>query len=318
MVSGCIVFQLGSYRADVQPTYLELARGRPNLTIRRVFAKSIVLDQFRSSTVARGVVLVDPFTQVEETVEAGLVISCANVYGSPTLLMRSGVGPGMVINLPTVGKNYQNQPLALLAVVHDSNIHPQFGYPVPVTLNKDYNDLGRATAMLAFNIADPIFAASSPSWGAAVKQELKGWRRAHAIGVFPVHGSSRGQVTLDSSKPNSAAISLPISPADQQLIQADVQEAIRIVSKVNDLGAGVKVVAAIPNAGVLWASRGVGTCAMGTDPSTSVVDTNLMVRGISNLMVCDGSVMPSQTQSPHMPISAIACKIADSFIRPTL
>jgi hypothetical protein len=31
--------------------------------------------------------------------------------------------------------------------------------------------------------------------------------------------------------------------------------------------------------------------------------------------VVDGSVMPIQVQSPHYPISALAHKIADTFIR---
>jgi choline dehydrogenase len=309
-------FQVDKYdgRQSVLETFLEVARDRPNLTIRRAFAKQIVLD----GTVATGVVLVDPVTQAEETVEAGLIICSANVYGTPTLLMRSGIGPGLAIDLPAVGQNYQNQPLALVTVVYDRNIHPQFGYPVPVTLNWNYDDLPNSVVLLAFNVADPIFAAGGPSWGTAFKQEIANWRRAHAIGVFPVHGTSRGQVTLDQTKPNSAAISLPISLADRQLIQTGVDEALRIVGKINTINAGIKVAAAIPTSGISWASHGIGTCAMGSDPATSVVDTNLAVHGIDNLIVCDGSVMPSQVQSPHLLISAIAYKIADDHIKPSL
>jgi choline dehydrogenase len=305
-------------RQSVLETYLEVARDRPNLTIRRAFARSVVLERAGARTVARGVVLVDPATGAAETVQADLVISCANVFGSPTLLMRSGIGPGLPINRPAVGQNYQNQPLALVTVVYDRNIHPQFGYPVPVTLNKDYDNLAKAVVLLAFNIADPIFSAGSPSWGPAAKQELATWRRVQGIGAFPIHCTSRGRVTLDSAKPNSAAISLSISAADQQLIQAGVAEATRIAQAINTTSAGVKVAAVVPSGGVFWASHGIGTCAMGSDPATSVVDANLLVHGVDNLMVCDGSVMPSQVQSPHLLISAIAHKIADTFIRPTL
>jgi choline dehydrogenase len=313
-------FQVDKYdgRQSVLETFLEVARDRPNLTIRRAFAKQIVLEPAGAGHRARGIVLVDPVTQAEETIEADLIISCANVYGSPTLLMRSGIGPGMNIELPAVGQNYQNQPLALVTVVYDRNIHPQFGYPVPVTLNKDYDKLEKSVVLLAFNVADPIFAAGGPSWGTTFKQELAGWRRSQAIGVFPVHGSSRGTVTLDETKPNSAHISLPISTADQQLIQSGVDEALRIVEKINAVSKGVKVSAVIPGSNLSLASHGIGTCAMGSDPATSVVDTNLMVHGVERLMVCDGSVMPSQVQSPHLLISSIAYKIADTFIRKTV
>jgi choline dehydrogenase len=313
-------FQVDKYdgRQSVLETFLEVARDRPNLTIRHGFVKSVVLERRGPRHVARGVVVVDPVTQAEETIEAGLVISCANVYGSPTLLMRSRVGPGLPIRHPAVGKNYQNQPLVIVTVVYDRNIHPQFGYPVPLTINKDYDNPERSLALLVFNIADPIFAAGSPSWGPAAKAELYGWRQVHALGAFPVHGTSRGEVTLDPSKPNSAAVSISLSAADQQLLAEGAQEAVRIAQQVNAVGAGITVLAAIPSEGVSWASHGIGTCAMGTDPQTSVVDANLLVHGIDNLMVCDGSVLPSQFQSPHIPISAMAYKIADTFIKPTL
>ena len=313
-------FQVDKYdgRQSVLETFIETARDRPNLEIRHAFADQIVIDRTRGRKVARGVVLVDPVTQARETVEADLIISSANVYGTPTLLMRSGIGPRQPIHLPAVGQNYQNQPLTMLVVVYDQAIHPQFGYSVPVTLNKDYDDLSKSVALIAFNIADPIFQANGPSWGSQFKQELSGWRHSHAIGVFPIHGTSRGQVTLDPTKPNSAAISLPVSTADKELIQSGVDEATRIAQKINDLNAGIRVVATVPSSSYLWASHGIGTCVMGSDPSTSVVDTNLQVHGIDNLMVVDGSVLPTQVQSPHLLISTVAMKIADSFIRPTL
>ena len=139
-------FQVDKYdgRQSVLETFLETARDRPNLEIRAGVRRS--RSSSRTSAVAtspRGVVLENP-DGTTDIVEAGLIISCANVYGSPTLLMRSGIGPGMAIDLPAVGQNYQNQPLELVTVIYDRNIHPQFGYSVPVTLNKDYDNLAKS------------------------------------------------------------------------------------------------------------------------------------------------------------------------------
>ena len=39
----------------------------------------------------------------------------------------------------------------------------------------------------------------------------------------------------------------------------------------------------------------VGTCRMGSDPSTSVVDAALRVRGVARLRVADASVFPNLT-----------------------
>jgi choline dehydrogenase len=310
-------FQVDKYdgRQSVLETFLETARDRPNLEIRRAFAESLVVENVGGRNVATGVNLVNPDGSLD-LVEAGLIISCANVYGSPTLLMRSGIGPGMTINRPAVGQNYQNQPLELVTVIYDRNIHPQFGYSVPVTLNKDYDNLAKSVVLLAFNTADPVFQAGSPTWGAGLKSELKGWRAAQGFGVFPIHGTSRGTVTLDPAKPNSAAISISISDEDRQLMSDGAEEAVRIANQINAKPRGISMVMAIRTGAVLWASHGIGTCAMGTNPATSVVDTNLMVHGVDNLMVCDGSVLPSQVQSPHLLISTIAYKIADKYIKP--
>jgi len=46
---------------------------------------------------------------------------------------------------------------------------------------------------------------------------------------------------------------------------------------------------------------GRGTCRMGFDPKTSVVDTMLRVHGVKDLRIVDGSVLPSNTPFLAMP-----------------
>jgi choline dehydrogenase-like flavoprotein len=55
----------------------------------------------------------------------------------------------------------------------------------------------------------------------------------------------------------------------------------------------------------------VGGCRMGTDPETSVVDRDNRVWGMSNLFVCDGSVMPTQgSANPALTIMALASRFS--------
>ncbi|MEO6248497.1 MAG: GMC oxidoreductase [Sphingomicrobium sp.] len=59
--------------------------------------------------------------------------------------------------------------------------------------------------------------------------------------------------------------------------------------------------------------HGTGTCSMGTDPSTSVVDSRCRVHGIAGLRVVDASVMPTpvsgNTNGPTMAVAARASEL---------
>lgn len=59
----------------------------------------------------------------------------------------------------------------------------------------------------------------------------------------------------------------------------------------------------------------VGACRMGNDPSTSVVDKFGRTHDVSNLFVCDGSVLPTQgSANPGLTIQSLAARTADYLI----
>jgi choline dehydrogenase-like flavoprotein len=56
----------------------------------------------------------------------------------------------------------------------------------------------------------------------------------------------------------------------------------------------------------------VGGCRMGSSPEESVVDSDHRVWGIPNLLVCDGSVMPTQgAANPALTIMALASRLGE-------
>jgi choline dehydrogenase-like flavoprotein len=56
----------------------------------------------------------------------------------------------------------------------------------------------------------------------------------------------------------------------------------------------------------------VGGCRMGTRPEDSVIDADHRVWDMDNLLVCDGSVMPTQgAANPASTIMALASRLAD-------
>jgi choline dehydrogenase-like flavoprotein len=59
----------------------------------------------------------------------------------------------------------------------------------------------------------------------------------------------------------------------------------------------------------------VGACRMGADPGTSVVDKFGRTHDISNLFVCDGSVLPTQgSANPGLTIQCLAARTADYLV----
>jgi len=59
-----------------------------------------------------------------------------------------------------------------------------------------------------------------------------------------------------------------------------------------------------------------GTCRMGNDPETSVVDSSQRFHSISNLFVTDASVFPTSGggESPSLTIEALSLRAADLFL----
>jgi choline dehydrogenase-like flavoprotein len=56
----------------------------------------------------------------------------------------------------------------------------------------------------------------------------------------------------------------------------------------------------------------VGGCAMSNTPETGVIDPDHRAWGITNLFVCDGSVMPTQgSANPALTIMALASRLAE-------
>lgn len=56
----------------------------------------------------------------------------------------------------------------------------------------------------------------------------------------------------------------------------------------------------------------MGTCRMGDDPSTSVVDADGRSWDIPNLWICDGSLFPTTGGvNPSLTIQALACRAGD-------
>jgi len=62
----------------------------------------------------------------------------------------------------------------------------------------------------------------------------------------------------------------------------------------------------------VWDHHHMGTCRMGDDPATSVVDRNLRVHGVDNLYVAGSApFVTSGVSNPTLTITALSIRLAD-------
>jgi choline dehydrogenase len=298
-------------------THLAPARARPNLEIR---AGTLVDRVLLAGHRAHGVRL-----HTGEPVEAGAVVLAAGAYGSPAILLRSGIGPAeqlrplgvpVTADLPGVGANLVDHPL----VAVDLPALPQPGGPafqVLLTLRSPLAAPADPPDLHLF-LAGPFDVPSVPA-GAVV-----------GIVTGLLAPRSRGTVRLRTADPADPPRIDPAylrHPDDLVRMVAATREARRIsrTPPLADLIGGPEInpgdaVDDADAAGLAQSIGGrvgpyhhpVGTCAMGPDPATgAVVTARGAVHGIDALRVADASVMPTiPAANTNLPTVVVAERIA--------
>ncbi|MDE2577612.1 MAG: GMC family oxidoreductase N-terminal domain-containing protein [Hyphomicrobiales bacterium] len=277
------------------------------------------------------------------------VILSAGAFGSPQILMLSGVGDGAQLqqagvetkhHLPGVGANLQDHPdFVFLYGTHSLDA---FGNSVGATMRlireiKRYRKSRRG--MVATNFAEaggflktrPDLAAPDiqlhfvvgPVDDHARKQHLGQGYSCHVCLLRP---KSRGAVRLASRDPRAAPLIDPNflgEPEDVETLVAGFKITQRIMDapplaglRTRDFYTGDirsdEDIRAMLRARVDTVYHPVGTCAMGRDPGRHVVDAQLRVHGLDGLRVVDASIMPTLIGgNTNAPAIMIAEKAAD-------
>jgi choline dehydrogenase len=292
-------------RMTTSTAYLTSAvRARPNLDIRSMTPVSkIAINEAK----AVGVVLDDG----EEITAEEIVVACGAI-GSPTVLLRSGVGPA-------------DQLLSLGIKVHAD-------LPVGSTMS---DHLGAA---VAFHHEEPPIATGGPAQAVLVGASdgkhvdyhvfptispIPGDNATSLLLALLLRSTGRGSVTLADDPYGAPVITAPPMPDDVEirlghafgLIAAweqspAVRDAGCQLIDAHDLTAPRAVSEALARMTISYGHM-VGTCPMGT-----VLDADCRVHGIEGLRVVDASSMPIiPAGNTYLGCVMIAERIVRSMVR---
>jgi choline dehydrogenase-like flavoprotein len=161
-------------------------------------------------------------------------------------------------------------------------------------------------AQLPINFATSLVSSNPDLWGEdlmAVLDDYAHWGLLASLAeVLP---DPNNRVTLaDETDANGvpvARVTFSYGDNDKALIEAVKADA----SRVMDAAGATRLLTSDGNHHVL------GTCRMGVDPATSVVDPDCRSHDVANLWICDGSVLPTVgAVNPSLTIRAVATRTA--------
>jgi predicted dehydrogenase (TIGR03970 family) len=271
--------------------YLIPALRRPNLTL---LAQTRAVRLRFSATTAVGVDAIGP--EGPMTLPADRIVMCAGAIQSAHLLMLSGVGEEAMLRAVGV------EMVAALPVGTGCSDHPEWVLPTSWAVAVD-----RPVLEVVLSTTDGIeIRPYTGGFVAMAGDGIAGHRDWPHIGVALMQPRARGRITLVSPNPQVPARiehRYDSEPADVAALREGCELARELYGATTHIGPAV------------WSTSQhlCGSAPMGTerDPR-AVVDHRCRVRGIENLWVIDGSILPSITsRGPHATIVMLAHRAAE-------
>ncbi|WP_413728254.1 GMC family oxidoreductase [Sodalis sp. RH19] len=343
--------QLNARRSSTSVAYLRPAQSRPNLT---VMLNTLTLRIIVEDNRATGVEIAAKSGSSKQVVRAEReVILSAGAFGSPKMLMLSGIGPAghleqlginVILNLEGVGNNLQDH-LDLFAIAECTGDHTYDPY-----LKPHYAAWAGLQYLLLKKgpVASSLFEtggfwyldknARSPDvqfhlgLGSGIEAGVEQMKNSGVtLNSAFLRPRSRGTLRLADSDPLTAPLIDPnywADPYDREMSIRGLNQVREILSQdalkpfikaIHLPGPQVKTeqeLFAYACANAKTDHHPVGTCRMGINgDSQAVVDENLKVFGIDRLRITDSSVIPRVPSSnTNAPTIMLAEKAADLIL----
>ncbi len=310
--SGCTT----GAKASASEVYLTKAERHGARVISEAFVHRVNYDAARGRIT--GVEYLDAGRK-EHRINAKLVILATHALETPRLLLlsaNSAFPDGLANSSGLVGRNFMSHPTWQVFGTFDEPVNAFKGMQMGHVMVQDYyrpdprNDYARGFILLSYMMTPITYANLSGSFhGAEFKEFLHDYAHtaawwAHAEGLPHAHNT----VTLDPEVKDARG--LPAARLTYEWGENDVKLAAAARDKAAEMMAasGARKV----RIGLNYGAHAMGSCRMGDDPKTSVVNSHGQSHDIPNLFVCDTSVFVTGAGvNPTLTAMAIASRAAD-------
>lgn len=314
--NGCPRADKGS--ADVTFIQAALATGRCTI---RPQSPVIRIEAGRNHVIAVLVGRADG--SIERIACPNLVLACGAVE-TPRLLLASD---GLANESGEVGQNFMDTLSTIVGALHPEPQHGRRGLPNDA-ITWDFNAPDAIPGVIGgcrfYNGAGE---SELGGLAAFAMRAIPGWGRAHAQSVRRLWGHALHVSAIGERLPNRESrvdldpkardrFGMPLARIASSLGESDIARLRFMTKKSHELLAASGANRIYENYSSwdwFYATHVFGTCRMGSDPQSSVVDSYGRSHRWQNLWIADASVFPSSGggEAPALTIQALAMRTAE-------
>jgi choline dehydrogenase-like flavoprotein len=239
---------------------------------------------------------------------------CAGGVETPRLLLHTGLANGS----GQVGQNFMAHGATQVWGRFDAEMRGHRGYPSSLVTEDNLRPadadfaggyLVQSLGVMPVTLATSM-ARSAGLWGQALVDAVDGYRFMAGVGINAECLPSAGNRLELSDELDAAGIPKAVvsfsSGANEQAIE---RHATKLMSEIVDAAGATRSIVLSRTA------HTVGTCRMGTERESAVVDAEGRSFDIDNLWICDNSVFPSAlVANPALTIMALSLRTAERFL----
>ena len=266
------------------------------------------------------------------TVHAQQVVVAAGALESPALLLRSGIGG------PAVGQHLRLHPTTGAMAVYDEEVRAFWGPPHSLLVDEFERTREHGFRFEGTQYGPALYASALPFSTAADHKRLVEKLGTGGVYLIRIRDHGAGQVALDANGQAQVTYSVT-DPVDIGSLATGLDKLLRLLAQSgaveiqplagmppwrrgDDLDPYIERLQRLPlgpgGLGLLSAHQ-MGSCRMGSDPTTSVADPSGQLHDTPGVWIGDASAFPTASGvNPMLPIMALARRTAEAIAEATV